>query len=105
MRLVILVAASLAALPLAAAKPLPAGLELEFVDQGMGFNQLRTEKGYIYPNGGTNGELGSGLGLILMGYFLRKFEGSYAISSEGQGKGTKVVIQLKIAGHEPVKTT
>ena len=78
---------------------------VEFVDQGMGFNQLRTEKGYIYPNGGTNGELGSGLGLILMGYFLRKFEGSYAISSEGQGKGTKVVIQLKIAGDEPVKTT
>lgn len=70
---------------------------VEFLDHGMGFNKLRTEKGYIHPNEGTNGELGSGLGLILMGYFLRKFEGSYAISSEGQGKGTKVVIQLKIA--------
>lgn len=69
---------------------------VEFVDYGMGFNQLRTEKGYIHPNEGTNGEMGSGLGLILMGYFLRKFEGSYAISSEGQDKGTKVVIQLKI---------
>lgn len=78
---------------------------IEFVDQGMGFNRLRTEKGYIHPNEGTNGELGSGLGLILMGYFLRKFEGSYAISSEGQGKGTKVVIQLKIAHQEPIKTT
>lgn len=72
---------------------------VEFVDNGMGFNRLRTEKGYIHPNEGTDGELGSGLGLILMGYFLRKFEGSYAISSEGQGKGTKVVIQLKIALH------
>jgi signal transduction histidine kinase len=70
---------------------------IEFVDQGMGFNQLRTEKGYIYPNEGTVGELGSGLGLILMSYFIRKFEGSYAITSEGKGKGTKVVIQLKIA--------
>ncbi len=70
---------------------------VEFMDHGMGYNPLRTEKGYIHPNEGTNGELGSGLGLILMGYFLRKFEGSYAISSEGQDKGTKVVIQLKIA--------
>ncbi len=70
---------------------------VEFMDNGMGFNRLRTEKGYIHPNEGTNGEMGSGLGLILMGYFLRTFEGSYAISSEGQGKGTKVVIQLKIA--------
>lgn len=78
---------------------------IEFVDQGMGFNQLRTEKGYIHPNEGTKGELGSGLGLILMGYFLRKFEGSYAISSDGQGKGTKVVIQLKVARQEPIKST
>lgn len=72
---------------------------VEFMDNGMGFNRLRTEKGYIHPNEGTNGEMGSGLGLILMGYFLRTFGGSYAISSEGQGKGTKVVIQLKIATH------
>ncbi len=68
---------------------------VEFVDNGMGFNQLRSERGYIHPNQATDGEMGPGLGLIIMGHFLRKFEGTYNISSEGQGKGTKVLIQLK----------
>jgi K+-sensing histidine kinase KdpD len=68
---------------------------LEVIDSGIGISPERLEKRTHQPYEGTEGEPGSGLGFVLMGYFLRKFGGRYQILSEGLEKGTTVRLDLR----------
>lgn len=72
-------------------------IKVEFQDFGMGIDQERLEKRLLHSTEGTKGELGSGFGVMVMGYFLRKFGASYLIQSEGLGLGTTTVISLRKA--------
>jgi signal transduction histidine kinase len=68
---------------------------VEFRDFGAGISKSRLERRLLHSTKGTNGEAGSGFGMMVAGYFLRKFDGSYSINSPGEGCGTSVCINLK----------
>jgi signal transduction histidine kinase len=70
-------------------------VRLEIIDTGIGMAKDRLEKRTTQPYEGTEGEMGSGLGFVLMGYFLRKFGGRYQVLSEGLEKGTTVRLDLR----------
>lgn len=70
-------------------------VEVEFRDFGVGINQERMSKRLLHSTEGTNGEAGTGFGMMVMGYFLRHFGASHNIHSEGLNKGTTVTISLK----------
>lgn len=70
-------------------------IRLEIIDSGIGMTSDRLEKRKHQPYEGTEGELGTGLGFVLMGYFLRKFGGRYQVLSEGLEKGTTVRLDLR----------
>ncbi len=72
-------------------------IRLEIIDSGIGMTSDRLEKRKHQPYEGTEGELGTGLGFVLMGYFLRKFGGRYQVLSEGLEKGTTVRLDLRKA--------
>lgn len=72
-------------------------IRLEFIDSGIGMAKERLEKRTHQPFEGTEGEMGSGLGFVLMGYFLRKFGGRYQVLSEGLERGTTVRLDLRKA--------
>jgi signal transduction histidine kinase len=69
-------------------------IEVHFKDQGMGMSRPFIENKFLLPTEGTEGETGSGIGIIIMGYFLKKMEASYEIHSTGINKGTTVIIRL-----------
>jgi len=69
-------------------------IRLEVIDSGIGMALERLEKRSHQPFEGTEGELGAGLGFVLMGYFLRKFGGNYQVLSEGLEKGTTIRLDL-----------
>ncbi len=66
-------------------------------DHGTGIEKDRLQKRVLTTTSDTNGETGTGLGLVVMGYFVRKFEGSFNITSETEGmkRGTTLTITLK----------
>jgi signal transduction histidine kinase len=71
--------------------------EIEFRDFGVGINPKRSEKTRFITTVGTKGEEGTGFGLIVMGYFLRKFKADLKIvphTADG-GRGTSFIINLK----------
>jgi K+-sensing histidine kinase KdpD len=72
-------------------------ITVEFQDFGTGIQETRLERGYLTSTQGTNGETGTGFGLMVMGYFLRKFGATIDIQSRAEGKdrGTTVTINLK----------
>lgn len=70
-------------------------VRVQFTDRGLGISPERLKKSLTQPFEGTEGEIGTGLGIVLMGYFLRKFGGRYSITSEGLGKGTVLCIELR----------
>lgn len=72
-------------------------VSIEFQDFGAGIKETRLEKGYLVSTPGTNGETGTGFGLMVMGYFLRKFGAGIDIKSktEPEDHGTIVTIKLK----------
>lgn len=70
-------------------------VRVEFKDSGMGINQERLERRLLHSTEGTNGETGSGFGMMVMGYFLRHFGATHTIQSEGLGHGTTVTVSLK----------
>ena len=74
-------------------------IQVEVRDFGTGIQVSRLEKKILSSTQGTNGEMGTGFGLMVMGYFLRKFEGSIDMKSQTQGsdQGTSVLISLKPA--------
>lgn len=70
-------------------------IQVEFRDHGTGIDSNRLEKRLLHTTEGTRGEAGSGFGMMVMGYFLRKFGASYLIKSDGLDKGTTVTVNLK----------
>lgn len=71
------------------------GISVEFKDSGMGIAQDRLGKRLLHSTEGTRGESGSGFGVMVMSYYLRKFDATYSIHSEGKNKGTTVTVNLK----------
>lgn len=73
------------------------GVQVEFRDFGTGIQVSRLEKRLLMSTQGTNGETGTGFGLMVMGYFLRQFGATIEMSSktEGPSRGTSVTIKLK----------
>lgn len=70
-------------------------IEVEFRDFGVGIDQRRLAHKHLQTTEGTNGETGTGFGMMLMGQFLRHFGGRYRVYSEGTDRGTSVTICLK----------
>ncbi len=72
-------------------------VSVEFRDYGVGISPARLEK--LTSTRGTHGEEGTGFGLIVMGYFLRKFTADLRIISHSQDgqKGTSFIVILKRA--------
>lgn len=72
-------------------------IQVEIRDFGTGIQVSRLEKRILMSTQGTNGETGTGFGLMVMGYFLRKFNAAIEIKSKTQGneKGTSVLINLR----------
>lgn len=73
------------------------GVEVSFQDYGTGIKIQRLEKRLLLSTQGTQGESGTGFGLMVMGYFLRQFGASVEMSSQTEGvlKGTTVTVSLK----------
>ncbi|MGE3610094.1 MAG: sensor histidine kinase [Bacteriovoracaceae bacterium] len=74
-------------------------VEINFRDFGIGIEQYRFNQKHLYSTEGTFGEKGSGFGLLVLGYFIRKFKGNYRIESwvEGNLRGTLIQVRLKKA--------
>lgn len=72
-------------------------VQIDFRDFGTGIKDSRLEKRLLFSTEGTNGETGTGFGLMVMGYFLRQFDAQVKMTSltEGPKKGTLVSISLK----------
>ncbi|MFP5384940.1 MAG: ATP-binding protein [Bacteriovoracia bacterium] len=70
-------------------------VKIEFKDHGLGISRQRLNTRLLNSTEGTQGEGGTGFGVMILGYFLRKFGGSYSITSEGINKGTTVTVNLK----------
>jgi signal transduction histidine kinase len=71
-------------------------VKIEFRDHGTGIQVSRFEKRILMSTQGTKGEVGTGFGLMVMGYFLRTFGATIDMKSrtEGASKGTSVIITL-----------
>jgi signal transduction histidine kinase len=74
-------------------------VQISITDTGTGIDKDRLERRILATTSGTQGETGTGMGLVVMGYFVRKFEGTFNITSETEGarRGTTVTIALKNA--------
>ena len=74
-------------------------VQISITDTGTGIDKDRLERRVLATTSGTQGETGTGMGLVVMGYFVRKFEGTFNITSETEGarRGTTVTIALKNA--------
>jgi signal transduction histidine kinase len=72
---------------------------IEFRDHGQGIKKQRLEKKLLSTTEGTNGESGTGFGLMVMGYFLRQFGGAFSIESytAGPERGTSFKVSLQRA--------
>ncbi len=69
---------------------------LEVRDFGVGINPAQFENSRFASTQGTKGEEGTGFGLIVMGYYIRRFDATLRIishSQEGQ-KGTSFIIKM-----------
>lgn len=72
-------------------------VQVEFRDFGKGIDEQRLQKRLLASTNGTSGEVGTGFGLMVMGYFLRKFGAIYELKSQTSGhlRGTSVIVSLK----------
>lgn len=72
-------------------------VRLEVRDFGLGINPHVGDRKRYVSTPGTGGEAGTGFGLIIMSYFLRKFGGSYVIVPQMQngGRGTSVILTFQ----------
>lgn len=80
-------------------------IRIAFIDSGIGIDPDRLEKRLLHSTEGTKGELGSGFGVMVMGYFLRQFDGTHHIHSDGMDKGTTVTVSLKKSTAKSFKET
>lgn len=81
-------------------------IEIEFRDYGVGINPSVMDKPRFHSTPGTKGEEGTGFGLIVMGYFMRKFGADLKIISHAQTEetGTSFIITMKNASLEKSMT-
>src|SRR5690606_12982437 len=70
-------------------------LEIKIRDYGVGIGKDLLKKRFLQSTEGTEGETGSGFGMMIMSYFLHQFGGRYEMHSEGLGQGTTVTLKLK----------
>lgn len=72
-------------------------IQIDIKDQGTGIKEKRLEKRLLHSTEGTKGESGTGFGLMVLGYFVRKFGGTFTIKSQTDGfaRGTTVSLYLK----------
>ena len=72
-------------------------VEVRVRDFGTGIKETRLEKRLLHTTPGTDGEIGTGFGLMVSGYFLRQFGALINITSstEGPEKGTTVTVLLR----------
>lgn len=77
-------------------------IQVQFKDFGTGINETRLGRRLLHSTEGTKGESGTGFGMMVMGYFLRKFGGTMDITSsvKDDDKGTTVSIFLLKADHK-----
>lgn len=72
-------------------------LEIAIRDEGIGMNQKQLNKLFTHDSVhtlGTDGEVGSGLGLILCRDFVERMDGTIAVDSvEGQGTTFKITLK------------
>ena len=68
-------------------------------DWGIGIEDGRLGKRFLHSTPGTKGESGTGFGLMVLGYFVRKFDAHLEIQPAPQGKGTIVSLTLKKASN------
>lgn len=64
-------------------------------DFGVGIKQKTGATPLYASSEGTEGESGTGFGLMVTGYFVRKFNGELHISSEASTPGTLVTLKLQ----------
>lgn len=75
----------------------PSKVCVEVRDYGVGINPTRYEKSRFISTPGTKGEEGTGFGLIVLGYFVRKFGAELKIiphAREGE-RGTSFIVEMK----------
>ncbi len=74
-------------------------IRISFKDHGIGLQKSNRKTKTPLCQAGTEGEQGSGFGLIILGYFIRQFGGHYSIHSEkdGPNPGTTVTLLLNKA--------
>ncbi len=60
-------------------------------------NPARTDRNRFVSTPGTKGEEGTGFGLMVMGYFIRKFGAALEVISHDAhgGQGTSFIVTLK----------
>lgn len=64
-------------------------------DFGTGIKQNQFNKPIFSSSEGTEGESGTGFGLMVLGYFVRKFKAEFEIKSDPSMKGTLVTLKLR----------
>jgi signal transduction histidine kinase len=74
-------------------------VKIDFQDFGIGINQNRLSKKLLQTTVGTRGETGSGFGLMVMNYFVKKFEGSITFDSKIEGPQAGTMVSLKLKKH------
>jgi signal transduction histidine kinase len=72
-------------------------IHISIKDSGLGIEKDRLKRRLLSSTFGTKGEPGTGLGILVMGYFVRRFEGTFQINSETaeENRGTLVTVSLK----------
>lgn len=71
-------------------------IKIQVKDQGVGISQKRLfENKFLLSTEGTNGENGSGFGIMILNYFMKKYGGFYNLHSDGEDKGTTVTLHLQ----------
>jgi signal transduction histidine kinase len=63
-------------------------------DFGVGMNQEASQIAILQSRAGTEGESGTGFGLVSLNYFVRKFQGEFHVLSTSEMQGTLIKLKL-----------
>ena len=63
-------------------------------DFGVGMNQEASQIAILQSRAGTEGESGTGFGLMSLNYFVRKFQGEFHVLSSNEMQGTLIKLKL-----------
>jgi signal transduction histidine kinase len=63
-------------------------------DYGVGINQDVSKLAILQSQPGTEGELGTGFGLMTLSYFVSKFNGDFQVLSSSEMQGTLIKLKL-----------